>query len=299
MKKIKEFISCSRPHSFPAALAPILVGSSFALSYVDKFNWLNFFVFLLACLFIQAATNLFNEYYDFKRGLDKIDSEGISGSIVKGKLTSKEVFNGAIFLYIISLILGVYLSFVTSYYLFLVGLICMLFGYLYTGGKYPIAYSPFGELVSGFFMGTVIISIAFYLQTGYINVETIIVSLPIFILIAMILLANNIRDLENDKVSGRKTYAIVVGKKNAVKTMLISFGVVYILNILFFVVSIGSIYNFLVFVTIPIAKRIIVGFSNNNDKKTMAPFMVLTAKLTIIIGFITAFANFLKVFFSF
>ncbi len=256
---------------------------------------MKFSLFLIACLLIQAATNLFNEYFDYKHGLDKIDSEGISGSIVKGKLSAKEVMNGAILLYMFSLILGIILTLMTSYYIFLVGIICMLTGYFYTGGKYPIAYSPFGEIVSGLFMGTIIITLAFYFQTGYINIDIILVSLPIFLMIAAILLANNIRDLENDKESGRRTYAILVGRDNAIKTLAASFVLVYLLNIIFSVTKYGSISYLLVLVTVPLAMKIIKGFKANNNNKTMAPYMLLTAKLTIFIGFIMSLANIINI----
>ena len=292
--KLKEFFMCTRPHSYPASIAPVLFGATYALGYEIKFSILKFILFLLACLLIQAATNLFNEYYDYKHGLDKIDSEGISGSIVKGNLSPREVMVGALVLYALAFILGLILTFMTSLYVLLVGLVCMLAGYFYTGGKYPIAYSPFGEVVSGFFMGTIIISLSFYFQTGYINADIIVVSLPLFIMIGAILLANNIRDLDNDKESGRRTYAILVGRNNAIKTMAISFIVVYLLNVLFIVTKYASWWNLLVFVTIPLAIKIIKGFSANNHKTTMAPFMVLTAKLTIFIGFIMSLANILK-----
>lgn len=292
--KLKEFFMCTRPHSYPASIAPVLFGATYALGYEIKFSILKFILFLLACLLIQAATNLFNEYYDYKHGLDKIDSEGISGSIVKGNLSSREVMVGALVLYMLAFILGLILTFLTSLYVLLVGLVCMLAGYFYTGGKYPIAYSPFGEIVSGFFMGTIIISLSFYFQTGYVNADIIVVSLPLFIMIGAILLANNIRDLDNDKESGRRTYAILVGRNNAIKTMAISFIVVYLLNVLFIVTKYTSWWNLLVFVTIPLAIKIIKGFSANNHKTTMAPFMVLTAKLTIFVGFIMSLANILK-----
>ena len=230
--KLKEFFMCTRPHSYPASIAPVLFGATYALGYEIKFSILKFILFLLACLLIQAATNLFNEYYDYKHGLDKIDSEGISGSIVKGNLSPREVMVGALVLYALAFILGLILTFMTSFYVLLVGLVCMLAGYFYTGGKYPIAYSPFGEVVSGFFMGTIIISLSFYFQTGYVNADIIVVSLPLFIMIGAILLANNIRDLDNDKESGRRTYAILVGRNNAIKTMAGSFIIVYLLNIL-------------------------------------------------------------------
>ena len=292
--KLKEFFMCTRPHSYPASIAPVLFGATYALGYESKFSILKFILFLLACLLIQAATNLFNEYYDYKHGLDKIDSEGISGSIVKGNLSPKEVMVGALVLYVLAFGLGLILTFMTSIYVLLVGLVCMLAGYFYTGGKYPIAYSPFGEVVSGFFMGTIIIALSFYFQTGYVNADIIVVSLPLFIMIGAILLANNIRDLDNDKESGRRTYAILVGRNNAIKTMAISFIVVYLLNVLFIVTKYTSWWNLLVFVTIPLAIKIIKGFSANNDKKTMAPYMVLTAKLTIFVGFIMSLANILK-----
>lgn len=292
--KLKEFFMCTRPHSYPASIAPVLFGATYALGYEIKFSILKFILFLLACLLIQAATNLFNEYYDYKHGLDKIDSEGISGSIVKGNLSPKEVMVGALVLYALAFGLGLILTFMTSVYVLLVGLVCMLAGYFYTGGKYPIAYSPFGEVVSGFFMGTIIISLSFYFQTGYVNADIIVVSLPLFIMIGAILLANNIRDLDNDKESGRRTYAILVGRNNAIKTMASSFVVVYLLNIVFAVIKYVSWYNLLVLVTIPLAIKIIKGFSANNHKTTMAPFMVLTAKLTIFVGFIMSLANILK-----
>ena len=292
--KLKEFFMCTRPHSYPASIAPVLFGATYALGYEIKFSILKFILFLLACLLIQAATNLFNEYYDYKHGLDKIDSEGISGSIVKGNLSPREVMVGALVLYALAFVLGLILTFITSFYVLLVGLVCMLAGYFYTGGKYPIAYSPFGEVVSGFFMGTIIISLSFYFQTGYVNADIIVVSLPLFIMIGAILLANNIRDLDNDKESGRRTYAILVGRNNAIKTMAISFIVVYLLNVLFIVTKYASWWNLLVFVTIPLAIKIIKGFSANNHKTTMAPFMVLTAKLTIFVGFIMSLANILK-----
>ena len=292
--KLKEFFMCTRPHSYPASIAPVLFGATYALGYESKFSILKFILFLLACLLIQAATNLFNEYYDYKHGLDKVDSEGISGSIVKGNLSPKEVMVGALVLYALAFGLGLILTFMTSVYVLLVGLVCMLAGYFYTGGKYPIAYSPFGEVVSGFFMGTIIIALSFYFQTGFVNADIIVVSLPLFIMIGAILLANNIRDLDNDKESGRRTYAILVGRNNAIKTMAISFIVVYLLNVLFIITKYASWWNLLVFVTIPLAIKIIKGFSANNDKKTMAPYMVLTAKLTIFVGFIMSLANILK-----
>lgn len=291
MNKFKELFMCARPHSFPATFAPIFVGTSFSLFYKINFKIDNFILFLVICLLIQSATNLFNEYYDYKRGLDKIDSQGISASILRKKLSEKEVLNFAKLLYIIALFLGIILSLKTSLYLLAIGILSMVFGYIYTGGKYPIAYTPFGEITAGLFMGSIMVSVSFYLQTGFINIMSTIISIPMFILVGNILLANNIRDNINDKISGRKTFTILFGKKISVIVLGISFILIYLFNIVLIFTKYGSLYNLLIFITLPLSIKIIKGFLKNDTKEKMAPYMVYTAKLTIFSGIIISFVN--------
>ena len=104
----------------------------------------------------------------------------------------------------------------------------MAIGYLYTGGPYPIAYTPFGELFSGVFMGMLIVLIAFYIQTGEITTIALLLSIPSMLLVAAIMLSNNIRDIVGDKESGRKTMAILIGRKRAITVLLALFIVSYV-----------------------------------------------------------------------
>ena len=112
----------------------------------------------------------------------------------------------AIAFYIVAAILGLFLAANSSFWLLPVGLVCMAVGYLYTGGPFPISWTPFGELFSGVFMGMFIIVIAFFIQTGNIQSYVIWLSVPIVITIGLINMANNIRDRVKDKASGRKLY---------------------------------------------------------------------------------------------
>lgn len=105
----------------------------------------------------------------------------------------------------------------------------MAVGYLYTGGPFPISYTPFGEIMSGVFMGMVIILISYYIQTGGLTWNVFLISLPITILVGGINLSNNIRDLVGDKENGRKTLPILAGRKNAVQILSWVFAVSYIL----------------------------------------------------------------------
>lgn len=294
MGKFKDYVTSTRPHVLTATFAPVFIGSTYALFYVEKFSFLKFFIYLIACLLIQISTNYFNEYYDFKRGLDNTGSQGSGGSLVHGKLKPEELLRAALISYGIAILLGIYLSSLTTYYLFLLGLVCMFAGYSYTGGKYPIAYSPYGELASGFFMGTLMTALAFFIQTGFVNFSVIFLSLPMFLMIGNTLMSNSIRDAENDKECGRKTLAILLGKKRSVELLALSFFLVYLINFIFAFTQHGSNFNFLVFAVVPLSIKIIKGYAKNRTKETMHPFMVLTAKKIGFIGYIMALANILS-----
>lgn len=206
----------TRPHTLTAAFAPVFLGTMLALQ-VNELNYLLFAAMLLASVLIQMATNMFNEYYDFKRGLDTEHSVGIGGTIVRNKVNPKTILNLALYLYAISALLGIYICMQTSWWLALVGAICMAIGYFYTGGPYPIAYTPLGELFSGVVMGMLLVLIAFYIQTETVTGWAVILSIPSTLLVAAIMMANNIRDLEGDKIGGRKTLAILLGRENAIR----------------------------------------------------------------------------------
>lgn len=208
----------TRPHTLTASFAPVFLGTMIAL-YDTNINWLLFLAMLFACLLIQAATNMFNEYYDFARGLDSEESVGIGGAIVRNGVKPKTVMQLALLLYGIAALLGIYICYESSWMLLIVGAISMLIGYLYTGGPYPVAYTPFGELFSGVVMGMLIVLISTFIQVGTIPYSAILISIPSALLVAAIMLSNNIRDLVEDKEGGRKTLAILVGRKNAIKVL--------------------------------------------------------------------------------
>ena len=217
----------TRPHTLTASFAPVFLGTMIALQSTS-IHWALFTAMLLASLLIQAATNMFNEYYDFARGLDNENSVGIGGAIVRNGVTPKTVLSLAMVLYGISGILGIYICMQTSWWLLVVGGVAMLIGYFYTGGPYPIAYTPLGEVFSGLFMGFLIVIIAFYIQTGTITRDAVLLSIPSTLLVAAIMMANNIRDIVGDAASGRKTLAILVGRPAAVNILLSFFILSYV-----------------------------------------------------------------------
>ncbi|MDQ0196901.1 1,4-dihydroxy-2-naphthoate polyprenyltransferase [Neobacillus ginsengisoli] len=287
----------TRPHTLTASFVPVLLGTALALRH-GKINVGLFVAMLIASLLIQAATNMFNEYFDFKRGLDTEHSVGIGGTIVRDGIKPKTVINLAFGFYGIALLIGVYICANSSWWLALVGLFCMAVGYFYTGGPFPIAYTPFGEVFAGFFMGMLIILISFFIQTGTVDSTSILVSVPIMVLVGEIMLSNNIRDLDGDKENGRKTVAILLGKKRAIYLLAGMFTFSYLWVLALIITGVAPIWIAIVILSAPKAIKATKGFIENTLPIQMAPAMKATAQTNTIFGFLLAVGIFIGHYFS-
>lgn len=276
-----------RPHTLTASFIPVSIGTALALQN-GSIRISLFLAMLLASILIQAATNMFNEYYDYKRGLDHAESVGIGGAIVREGISPKTVLNLALCFFGISILLGLYISASSSWWIAIIGLICMTAGYYYTGGPYPIAYSPFGEIMAGFFMGVIIIIISYFIQTAMVSFESFLLSIPISILVGAILLANNIRDLDGDKQNGRRTLAILLGREKAIAFLAGMFIVSYGWIIILMVTQIISPWLLIVFASLPKAFEAVRGFKGKTLPIQMMPAMKATAQTNTHFGFLIA-----------
>lgn len=275
-----------RPHTLTASFIPVFVGTMYAVIYENTFHTGLFLAMMLASILIQAATNMFNEYYDYVLGLDTEESVGIGGTIVRDGIKPQTVLNLALIFFGIAIVIGIYISATTSWWIAAIGAASMLIGYLYTGGPIPIAYTPFGEVTAGFLMGTVMIGISYFIQTGHVTTNVILISIPIAIFIGAILLSNNIRDLDNDKVSGRKTIAILIGRKNAIVFLAALFSIAYLLTVAFVMMDILPFWSLLTLVSSFKAAGVIQGFRGKETPIEMMPAMIATGQTNTIYGFL-------------
>jgi len=285
-----------RPHTLTASFVPVLIGSVFALP-LKTFRVDLFCAMLLASILIQISTNIFNEYYDYIRGLDHAQSVGIAGSIVRDGLAPRKILAIAQYTLAASLLLGLYLCLNSSWWLLPVGLCCIAVGYLYSGGPFPISATPLGELVSGICMGLTIIVIAFFIQTGTVTANILLVSIPSSVLIGAILMANNIRDLEDDKNHGRKTLAILLKKNKATYFLAAMFISSYVWIIFLISVAVLPLWSLLAFVSLPKAVQAVRTFRQNTSPESMMPAMVATAQTNTIFGLCLALGLLLQYWF--
>ncbi|WP_378952301.1 1,4-dihydroxy-2-naphthoate polyprenyltransferase [Pelosinus sp. sgz500959] len=272
-----------RPHTLTASFIPVAIGTVLALPS-QYFRLDLFLLMLLASILIQIATNIFNEYYDYKRGLDHEHSVGIGGAIVRYGVAPQKILRIAQSLTATAILLGLYLCQESSWYLLPIGLSCAAVGYFYSGGPFPISATPFGELVAGICMGLVIIVISSFLQTGAVTTISIMGSISTSVLIGAILMSNNLRDLEDDKRHGRQTLAILLKRKKATYCLIAMFIFSYLWIIFLVTSNLLPLWSLLSFISIPKAIQASRGFQSNVTPESLAPAMVATAQTNTLFG---------------
>jgi 1,4-dihydroxy-2-naphthoate octaprenyltransferase len=189
------------------------------------------------------------------------------------------VLRSGILFFAAAILIGFYISATTSWMVALIGSISMAVGYLYTGGPWPIAYTPFGELAAAFFMGPVIVMIAFFIQTGEWSTNAFIASIPIGWLVGNILLANNIRDLDGDKEKGRRTIAILLGRHKAITLLTIVFLLAHVSAVAAVLTGHMPVGALISLILIPRSFKIAGKFRGKTKAIEMMPAMKATAQM--------------------
>ena len=207
------------PHTWAAALMPVLFSYVYcAVTYSGKLSIFLSLILLAICLLMQSAVNVLNDYFDFKKGTDSADNssdDAFDAVLVYNNLNPKSVLALAVGFLVIAAALGLYLVYLTSWILLVIGIVGALIVVLYSGGKTPISYLPIGEFVSGFVMGGLIPLACCYTLSGVFEPMVLLASLPIMFGIGMILFTNNTCDIEKDIPAQRKTISVVLGRKKA------------------------------------------------------------------------------------
>ena len=277
-----------RPHTLTASFVPVVIGSSLAWS-VNRFRIDLALAMLFSSMFLQGAVNMFNEYYDFRRGLDNEDSVGIGGAIVRDGMNPEQVFHIAVVSVILALLLGIYIMQQSSWLILPWGLACIAVGYLYSGGPWPISATPLGEIASGSCMGMGIISISYFIQTLTVDAKVILVSVAPSIMIGAILMANNIRDLDEDQNHGRKTLAILLGRRKAVLALDFMFLSAYLWIAALAALHQTSPWTMLVVLGFPKVFKAGRGFRRGTRPEELMEPMVATAQANTLFGLLLAF----------
>ena len=211
--KLSSWLMAARPRTLGLSITPVTVGAALAWALDGKVHWLAVAAALVASMFIQMGTNLHNDAVDSERGGDGPDRIGPPRVTAMGLLNGRKVKHGACTCFGIAALLGFYLIAVGSWPILLLGVLSIAAGWAYTGGPWPIAYTPLGEVFVIAFFGLGAVGGTFWLCAGHLNGAVLASGFALGLMTGAVLLVNNFRDREADARVGRRTLAILTGPR--------------------------------------------------------------------------------------
>ncbi|HSE70264.1 MAG TPA: 1,4-dihydroxy-2-naphthoate polyprenyltransferase [Nocardioidaceae bacterium] len=204
-----QWLEGARPRTLPAAVAPVLAGTGVA-AFDGGAVWWKALLALFVALALQVAVNYANDYSDGIRGTDA-DRVGPMRLVGSGAARPEEVKRAAFLAFGVAAVFGLLLAVTTSWWLVLVGLVCMVAAWFYTGGEKPYGYLGLGEVMVFVFFGLVAVMGTTYVQTEELTLPSFYAAVGVGALACAILVANNLRDIPTDREVGKRTLAVVLG----------------------------------------------------------------------------------------
>ena len=209
---VSIWLSAARPRTLPAAIAPVLVASALALR-----DGLLVAPAAVGCLvfavLIQIGTNFANDYYDFVKGADTDERVGPRRAVASGLIAPAIMKRAMTGVFAAAFLSGLPLLGYGGWPLLLIGVASIVCGIAYTGGPYPLGYNGLGDLFVFIFFGLVAVGATYFVQTGLVTGEMLVIGAGIGALATNILAVNNYRDAETDTKAGKRTLVVRFGRK--------------------------------------------------------------------------------------
>ncbi|MDH6357981.1 1,4-dihydroxy-2-naphthoate octaprenyltransferase [Parabacteroides sp. PF5-9] len=202
----------ARPQTLSASLSPVLIGC--AVAWRDGvFQFIPAFLCVLVALLAQIASNFANDYFDFKKGADNEDRLGPSRAVASGWITPRAMLTGTFITLGLSCFCGCFLLLYGGWILLPVGILMAVCVLAYSAGPFPLAYNGLGDVSVLLFYGVVPVCFTYYVLALSFSLLAFLLSLAIGFLSINILIVNNYRDYEQDKVARKKTTIVLFGRK--------------------------------------------------------------------------------------
>ena len=263
------WVKTARPFSLTASVSPILVGTAVA-AYDGTFHVVNFVVTLFASLFLQIGTNYFNEYFDYRYGLDTVESLGSSTVIFRNEMTAAQVLGGGVISFGIAAVLGLVLMYLVGPVILVFGLVGMAIAYFYSARPFQFAARGLGDVLVYVAMGFLMTWGAYYVQIPRWSWVAFAASVPIGFLVTAILNMNNTRDYQDDLAVHKRTlpvrFGTVFGQRFHAFLLIGS----YVAVTVFVVTRLLPVYSLAVWITFPLAFSNVQSVLMATDRKAFA-----------------------------
>lgn len=292
MSRTKAWVMAARPQTLPAAAAPILVATGLAV-HEGVFALGPAIMAFVGAALIQIGTNFANDYYDAMKGADTDDREGFTRVTQAGIISPEQVKLATILTFALAIVTGTYLVYVGGVPILVIGLVSVFCGWAYTGGPYPLGYHGLGDLFVFVFFGVVAVMGTFYVQAaatladplattipeGTVTREAFLASLPVAALSTAILVVNNVRDLETDAETGKRTLAVRLGYQWSRLEYVAMLALAYVTPVWFWLGEGYGIAVLLPLLTLPYAAVLTRTVYTRTDGEALNPALEGTGKL--------------------
>ena len=265
---LRIWLMAARIRTLPAAVAPVLVGTSLAIAG-GIFRVGPFIAALLGSILIQIGTNLANDYSDARRGADSDDRLGPVRVTAGGLVPPRQVLIATYVTFGLAVVCGLYLVFAAGIELLFVGVASIAAGVLYTGGPKPYGYEGLGEIFVFLFFGIAAVTGSTFAQIEAWPTEAFLLAVPVGLLAAAILVVNNVRDLDSDKRAGKRTLAVRLGRERTRTVYGLMLYVAYVAAPLPWLLGALSPWLLLPWLTLPLAVRLARTVRTHADGPTL------------------------------
>lgn len=302
---MKNWIKAARLRTLPLSISGIIMGSFIArwklLQEGKTWDWTIFALAILVTLLYQVLSNYANDYGDGVKGTDKNRiGEAEQRAVASGKISALQMRNAVILFAVLSLVATFYLlyeaffpNFINEFYTFIgLGVACILAAIGYTVGKKPYGYLGLGDIMVFIFFGLVSVCGSYFLFTKTFDWDILLPASAIGLLSAAVLNLNNMRDIENDEKSGKKTLALRLGFKNAMIYEMIILILPPILVLIYMMINglqeQGKYYAFIFFVTVFPLMSLRRKMMEVKEPKELDPFLKQVAMITFVMSILVA-----------
>jgi 1,4-dihydroxy-2-naphthoate octaprenyltransferase len=210
----RAWLLAARPATLLAGVVPVVVGTACA-AMVGGFAAGPALAALLGAVFLQIGTNYANDVSDFAAGADTAERLGPTRATQAGLLTPRQMWWGVAAWFGLATLCGAYLAWMAGWPVIVIGVASILAGLAYTGGPYPLGYNGLGELFVLVFFGFVAVAGTAWVQAGFVPTFAWWAAVPVGCLASALLVVNNLRDIETDAGSGKRTLAVRFGRTGA------------------------------------------------------------------------------------
>jgi len=287
---IKKYFIATRPWSFTMSLISVSVGTLLAAEE-GFMSWLWFAITAIGITLFHAAANLINDYFDTLYDIDQEDSPTAKyrpQPIISGALTPRQTIVEASVFLVLTIAIGMTAAMIRSWHIMWIGLIGLFTSIYYTAGPVKFKYRALGEFAVFMMWGPLMIEGAYAVQRQALSMKALYISVPFGVLVALVLFANNMRDIAYDSRHNVKTVSIMLGSRNSYVLFagLIALAYAYVLGMI--LIGIMSFWGLLIFLSIPQAITLLRTF------KQKVPDMAdaLTAQFDTVFGILLILAIF-------